>query len=157
MKFGKQFEFHKVPEWTDSYLDYYLLKNSIKLNSNREQLSINVIKKDSLKKTSSMSIKKSKTISNLTQIKNNYDHLKCLEEEIKDHLIRKKSIDGYIKLKKENNTISINEEDEIKKFLFEYYNQIKHVEEFFNNKLQELNKDFEKLKKKMIDKKSSVF
>jgi SPX domain protein involved in polyphosphate accumulation len=30
MKFGKQFEFHKIPEWYTEYLDYERLKNQIK-------------------------------------------------------------------------------------------------------------------------------
>lgn len=29
MKFGTQFEFHKIPEWYDMYLDYEYLKVSI--------------------------------------------------------------------------------------------------------------------------------
>ena len=29
MKFGAQFEFHKIPEWYDSYMDYELLKTMI--------------------------------------------------------------------------------------------------------------------------------
>ena len=29
MKFGTQFEFHKIPEWYDMYLDYESLKTSI--------------------------------------------------------------------------------------------------------------------------------
>lgn len=30
MKFGQQFEFHKIPEWYDEYLDYRLLKSLLK-------------------------------------------------------------------------------------------------------------------------------
>ncbi len=30
MKFGKQFEFHKIPEWYTEYLEYQRLKASIK-------------------------------------------------------------------------------------------------------------------------------
>ena len=30
MKFGQQFEFHKIPEWYDDYLDYRLLKSLLK-------------------------------------------------------------------------------------------------------------------------------
>ena len=29
MKFGTQFEFHKIPEWYDMYLNYEFLKNMI--------------------------------------------------------------------------------------------------------------------------------
>ena len=29
MKFGHQFEFHKIPEWYNMYLDYELLKDFI--------------------------------------------------------------------------------------------------------------------------------
>jgi SPX domain protein involved in polyphosphate accumulation len=30
MKFGKQFEFHKIPEWAEYYLDYSELKRLLK-------------------------------------------------------------------------------------------------------------------------------
>jgi SPX domain protein involved in polyphosphate accumulation len=30
MKFGKQFDFHKIPEWSENYLDYENLKNELK-------------------------------------------------------------------------------------------------------------------------------
>ena len=30
VKFGKQFEFHQIPEWTEYYLDYNSLKILIK-------------------------------------------------------------------------------------------------------------------------------
>jgi SPX domain protein involved in polyphosphate accumulation len=38
MKFGKQFEFHKIPEWAEYYLDYSELKRLLKevLNSYRK-------------------------------------------------------------------------------------------------------------------------
>ena len=32
MKFGKQFDFHKIPEWSEYYLDYRLLKKILKQN-----------------------------------------------------------------------------------------------------------------------------
>jgi hypothetical protein len=31
MKFGKQFEFHKIPEWYTDYVDYVRLKELITL------------------------------------------------------------------------------------------------------------------------------
>jgi glycerophosphodiester phosphodiesterase len=30
MKFGRQFDFHKIPEWSEFYLDYKELKKSLK-------------------------------------------------------------------------------------------------------------------------------
>ena len=30
MKFGKQLEFHKIPEWSENYIDYRALKNMLK-------------------------------------------------------------------------------------------------------------------------------
>lgn len=30
MKFGSQFEFHKIPEWYTEYIDYQRLKNRAK-------------------------------------------------------------------------------------------------------------------------------
>ena len=30
MKFGKQYDFHKIPEWSEFYLDYTELKNILK-------------------------------------------------------------------------------------------------------------------------------
>lgn len=30
MKFGRQFDFHKIPEWSEFYLDYKELKNCLK-------------------------------------------------------------------------------------------------------------------------------
>ena len=46
MKFGKQFEFHKIPEWYTDYVDYVRLKELIcmfkkKVKSKIDQLIIN--------------------------------------------------------------------------------------------------------------------
>ncbi len=30
MKFGKQYDFHKIPEWSEFYLDYRNLKGYLK-------------------------------------------------------------------------------------------------------------------------------
>ncbi len=30
MKFGKQYEFHKIPEWSENYFDYIELKKLLK-------------------------------------------------------------------------------------------------------------------------------
>ena len=41
MKFGKQFEFHKIPEWSDNYLDYLELKlllKEIKISSRKGKI-----------------------------------------------------------------------------------------------------------------------
>jgi SPX domain protein involved in polyphosphate accumulation len=37
MKFGSQFDFHKIPEWSEYYLDYEYLKRVLKSLSIRIQ------------------------------------------------------------------------------------------------------------------------
>ena len=37
MKFGQQFDFHKIPEYYESYVDYEGLKESLKLQAARIQ------------------------------------------------------------------------------------------------------------------------
>ena len=44
MKFAKQFEFHKIPEWSEHYLDYYNLKTLLKKFKIKHQKSISILK-----------------------------------------------------------------------------------------------------------------
>ena len=46
MKFGKQFDFYKIPEWSEFYLDYISLKKLIKyLDKRRHKKRSKAIKK----------------------------------------------------------------------------------------------------------------
>ncbi len=47
MKFGQQFEFHKIPEWYDEYLDYRMLKALLKRASDRKLRGVYYFTKDS--------------------------------------------------------------------------------------------------------------
>ncbi len=51
MKFGNQFSFYKIPEWTEFYLDYTSLKMILKLLDNRKN------KKKRIKKIKKKNIK----------------------------------------------------------------------------------------------------
>jgi SPX domain protein involved in polyphosphate accumulation len=46
MKFGQQFEFHKIPEWYDEYLDYRMLKALLKRGTDRKLRGLYYLSKD---------------------------------------------------------------------------------------------------------------
>jgi hypothetical protein len=37
MKFGNQYEFHKIPEWSENYFDYGLVKKLLKEFRNKHR------------------------------------------------------------------------------------------------------------------------
>jgi SPX domain protein involved in polyphosphate accumulation len=37
MKFGKQYEFHKIPEWSEHYFDYNKVKKLLKEFKNKHR------------------------------------------------------------------------------------------------------------------------
>jgi SPX domain protein involved in polyphosphate accumulation len=45
MKFGQQYDFHKIPEWSENYLDYDYLKKSLKALTQTFKSSKNFINK----------------------------------------------------------------------------------------------------------------
>ena len=50
MKFGKQFAFYKIPEWSEFYFDYIGVKTVLKFIDPRRQKKNSVKKKKKLKK-----------------------------------------------------------------------------------------------------------
>ena len=50
MKFGKQFEFYKIPEWSEFYFDYSGIKTVIKFLDPRRKKKKQLKKKREIKK-----------------------------------------------------------------------------------------------------------
>ena len=67
MKFGKQFEFYKIPEWSEYYLDYNGIKTVIKFLDKRR------LKKKQLKKIKKLKEKLRKLSFQNEEVKNKSD------------------------------------------------------------------------------------
>ena len=147
MKFGRQFESYKIPEWFEYYLDYNKLKTVLKFIDNRQ------IKRKKLKKLKMMKSRYDKKQNNLIKItdQNNQNNQNIRNNTRKLSIITTDSFNSsnqFIapnKLKKikskrkrimEVPDLSLYPDDvKILIFLGIYKSEIKKIDEFFSNKL----------------------
>ena len=80
MKFGKQFEFYKIPEWSEFYFDYNGIKTVIKFLDKRRA------KKKQLKKIKSIKKKLIRRLSTLKNIEQNEIDINTNSREEDIHL-----------------------------------------------------------------------
>ena len=133
MKFGNQFSFYKIPEWTEFYLDYTSLKMILKLLDNRKN------KKKGLRK---LKRKISKISSESIEFSNqNCDENKKLIHKIKN---KKKEIIKHIE-----DISEYSKEKQLNYFVNFYKQKIKIVEEFFKEKINEYKLKLENLQNKI--------
>ena len=131
MKFGNQFSFYKIPEWTEFYLDYTSLKMILKLLDNRKNKKKGLRKlKRKISKISSESIE----FSNSDENKKLIHKIKNKKKEIIKHI---EDISEYSK------------EKQLNYFLNFYKQKIKIVEEFFKEKINEYKLKLENLQNKI--------
>lgn len=139
MKFGNTFNFHKVVEWSQFYLDYNYLKKILK-----------EYKKSYLKSKKSAYLILVTTLRKQTSTRNNLS-LKQIAS-VSDGLINKD-------FTSEEDSYEFNFEDISKdrdKFIEEYKIKVMIVENFFLNKLKELTDAFNDLQNKFLIKKNEV-
>ena len=171
MKFGRQFEFYKIPEWSEYYFDYKGIKTVIKFLDKRR------VKKKQLKKIKILKARLRRLSTqlippkNLEEIINNTNN-KDADKETESNL--NQSSDNVIQTSEkkpflENEKIQEHEqeivkkekileaedlsgytnEEKLEKFLKIYKEKISFVNEFFTKKLEEFEQKLENSKKKM--------
>ena len=166
MKFGKQFEFYKIPEWSEYYLDYQGIKTYMKFLDKRR------LKKKQLKKIKKIKAKLRKLStqienSNLSEemnASNNIDNLNNIStNQIKIDSKEENLLVAENKTFMRANTINIktekimeaedlsgySNEEKLAKFSAMYKQKIGAVNNFFMQKLEEYIQNLEKLKNKM--------
>ena len=151
MKFGKQFELYKIPEWLEYYFDYKGIKLILKFLDNRpvkrkklKALQIvknNFERKYTLKIPESPNLKKRySSFSNDSQLT---IQLPINTKESKQFQMKKKRI-----LEAEDLSLLPNEK-KLARFMVIYRSKIKVVDDFFNLKLEEYSSELNKLENKM--------
>ena len=149
MKFGKQFAFYKIPEWSEYYLDYAAIKTVLKFIDNRKN------KKKGLKKLKKLKKRLSKIDPEeiAMAVKNYYNELKENQNEnqnlIKINNKKEEMIKNIEDLSEYTNTQKLN-------YFIEFYkSKIKIVEDFFIQKINEYQSNLENLENK-IDLNNSI-
>ena len=147
MKFGKQFAFYKIPEWSEFYFDYIGVKTVLKFIDPRRQKKNSVKKMKKLKKklTIIANNKENENASNNIEetskiIDHQYDHMNNKEIE-KNEIIRNAEDISKLSL-----------EEKLKHFIQFYISKLKIVDEFFSSKLNEYYNSYKNLKKKINEK-----
>ena len=157
MKFGKQFEFYKIPEWSEYYLDYNGIKTIIKFLDKRrlKKKQLKKIKKikAKLRKLSTQveesNISEENSIINTNQIKNEPKDENLLVPETKTFL-RSNSFSAKTEKNWEAEDLSgYSNEEKLARFKSIYKKKIGAVNEFFMKKLEEFIQNLEKMKIKM--------
>ena len=163
MKFGKQFEFYKIPEWSEFYFDYNGIKTVIKFLDKRRA------KKKQLKKIKSIKkhlrkLSTLKNIENINEINTNsreedilINQSQNIEIDINDQkpLLQPEKINEHDLVKREKimeaeDLSGYTNEEKLTKFLKIYREKIAVVNEFFTKKLEEFENKLENSKRKMI-------
>ena len=151
MKFGRQFELYKIPEWLEYYFDYKGIKIILKFLDyrpvKRKKLkALQMIKKNYERKYSSNipKIEKIKRrVSSLTNVSSPSVDTHINVKESKKSKLKKKRI-----LEAEDLSLFPNEQ-KLSKFLIIYKEKIKVVDDFFKMKLEEYLSELNNLENKM--------
>jgi hypothetical protein len=173
MKFGKQYDFHKIPEWSENYLDYEYLKSLLKEISKqfKEGKYPRLNKVNKLRKHRSTSdlgniISDMKVVGNnvgtnfqealIHELPPNRSHSTMVKIEGSINIMSDR-IEAKVSDDLQNNRNSEEVVDfELEQFHRDYVEKLKTVEEFFKTKLGDLFSEFDKLRKKMSTKKQTV-
>ena len=160
MKFGKQFEFYKIPEWSEYYLDYDGIKTVIKFLDKRrlKKKQLKKIKKlkEKLRKISNVSENSNFSIENSNEIKTDEKEEKLLIPERKTYF-RANSFGAKTEKIMEAEDLSVySNEEKLLRFSIIYKKKIGAVNDFFMKKLEEYIQNFEKLESKMKEKNKNL-
>ena len=151
MKFGKQFELYKIPEWFEYYFDYKGIKLVLKFLDNRpvkkkKLKALQMIKRNYDRKYSSNispQDKLKRKMSSLTNESLNTINLQINSLESKKNRLKKKRI-----LEAEDLSLLPNDK-KLERFLVIYRDKIKLIDDFFKVKLEEYISELNKLENKM--------
>ena len=151
MKFGKQFEFYKIPEWFEYYFDYKGIKLVLKFLDNRpvkrkKLKALQMVKKNYLRKYS-LNIPKTqrltRKLSSITNDSNISIEVPVNIPETKKSKMKRKRI-----LEAEDLSLLPNEQ-KLERFMIIYKEKIKIIDDFFTMKLKEYSSELNKLENKM--------
>ena len=170
MKFGKQFEFYKISEWSEFYFDYNGIKTVLKFLDKRR------IKKKQLKKIKTIKAKlrrlsttkkdldiqndiNTNSNENEPNLNKNEDNLEennekkpfLQPEKMNEHDLAKRE-----KIREAEDLSSYSNEEKLTKFLKIYKEKISVVNEFFTKKLEEFENKLENSKRKMLAKNQNL-
>jgi len=147
MKFGRQFELYKIPEWFEYYFDYKGIKYVLKFLDNR--------------------IEKTKKLKALKMLKKNYEKKYTINVPQTEIVKRKTSCESQctvntdniheskktkLKIKRilEAEDLSLYpKEEKLSRFIAIYREKIKVIDDFFKTKLEEYLSELNKLENKM--------
>ena len=173
MKFGKQFEFYKIPEWSEFYFDYSGIKTVIKFLDPRRKKKKQLKKlkkiKEKLRKMSTRDRIYSQDLSsNNSKINNNDENdnnniINTQLNQSSDNLIipneKKPFLDSdkvtlEVKVKTEKileaqDLSGYSNEEKLAKFIEIYKEKISFINNFFMKKLEEFSQKLENSKQKM--------
>ena len=155
MKFGKQFEFYKIPEWYEYYYDYKGIRYVLNLldirPKKRKKLKALLLLKNYFENKNSLNnpyehqFKNRQSIISASSL-SSVDiplNMKEREKEIKEFNIKKHRI-----LNAENLSILPNEQ-KLQRFIVIYKEKLKFVDDFFTKKLNEYFEEIRKLEEKI--------
>ena len=154
MKFGKQFSFYKIPEWSEFYFDYIGVKTVLKFIDPRRKKKNSVKKIKKLKKK--LTIKKDLK-SNYTETISSNSNLEESSKIIDSHKEHpnKKEMDKNEVIKNSEDISNLSLEEKLNHFISFYKSKVKVVDEFFASKLNEYYNSYKNLKNKINEKKNS--
>ena len=150
MKFGKQFSFYKIPEWSEFYFDYIGVKTVLKFIDPRRKKKNSVKKIKKLKKK--LTIKPNYTENTIPS--NNFEESSKIIDYQKEHL-NKKEIEKNEVIKNSEDISKLSNDEKLKHFIKFYISKVKVIDEFFTSKLNEYYNSYKNLKNKINEKKNS--
>ena len=145
MKFGKQFDFYKIPEWAEYYFDYRTLKKLIKYLDKRRNK-----KNKASKKLEQLGVNEHSDSTDDERGSSKDDESYFIENTIDNVEHSIVPVQRKVKLSRYSET------QQIEYFIDMFKRKMNIVEQFYNAKLAELNKSLRNLKRKFKEKKKEV-
>ena len=153
MKFGRQFELYKIPEWLEYYFDYKGIKLILKFLDNRRVKSkklktLQMIKKNYIQKYTLNNAKKDyykrqiSSVTNETTTTVNIPLQQNVHESKRAFLKRKRILEA-------EDLSPLPNDQKFPRFLVIYKEKLKIVDDFFKMKLEEYISELDKLENKM--------
>ena len=147
MKFGKQFIFYKIPEWSEFYFDYAAVKTILKFLDNRKN------KKKGLKKLKKLKKRLSKIDPNeiALAVKNYYSELEKENQNENVNLIQNEKENNKKEelIKNIEDLSEYSNTEKLNYFINFYKSKVQIVEDFFMQKLNEYKSNLENLEQKI--------
>ena len=155
MKFGKQFEYYKIPEWYEYYYDYKTIRYVLNLLDNRpkkrKKLKALLLLKSYFEKKNTLN---SSGINKMQHQNTLYSNSSLSSLDIELNLKRKKKEIKEFNIKKNRileaeNLLMLPNEQKLKRFVSIYKEKLKFIDDFFTQKLGLYFEEIKKLESKI--------